>query len=285
MLKLDVKPVDWEERTALFCAYLVEKGNKSATIKSYVSAIKNILVTDGYKWNDSLILMDSPTKACRLANDKIYLRFPIHIGLLEMLLFELERLFSMDWYLEVMYKALFSLAYYGMMRVGELAHNQNESISNHAVKACNVHIGLNKKKILLILYSSKTHDKSSRPQRIKIQAKGTCDSSKLRTCKNEMKRHFCPFQLLKNYMNIRGAYEVESEQLFVFKQKIPVAPRHIRKVLKTLISRVGLDASLYDVHSLRSGRTTDLIKAGYSVDEVKRMGRWKSNAVYKYIKC
>ena len=48
------------------------------------------------------------------------------------------------------------------MHVGEL------TASPHVLHAKNIHIGTNKNKILLILYSSKTHGKANRPQEIKI---------------------------------------------------------------------------------------------------------------------
>ena len=41
----------WEEKTALFGAYLVECGIQSSTLKSYFSAIKHVLKLDGYEWN------------------------------------------------------------------------------------------------------------------------------------------------------------------------------------------------------------------------------------------
>ena len=64
VIRLDVKPDRWEWRVALFCAYLVENGYKSATVKSYVSAIKSILACDGYAWDGELLLLDAITKAC-----------------------------------------------------------------------------------------------------------------------------------------------------------------------------------------------------------------------------
>ena len=57
-----------------------------------------------------------------------------------------------------------------------------------------------------------------------------------------------------------------------------------RQLLRKMLSSFGLNAELYDMHSLRIGRASDLIKQNYSIEQVKRMGRWKSNAVYKYIR-
>ena len=263
----------WEEKTAFFGAYLVENGIQSSTLKSYFSAIKHILKLDGYQWDDSKVLLSSLVRSCKLINDRVKTRLPIQKGLLEMLLFEVDRMFvikNQQPYLAIMYKAIFSLAYYGMFRVGEL------SLGSHSIKACNVHIGSNKDKILIVLYSSKTHGIESRPQKVKISA--------LKTLSLKIKKIFCPFKLVTQYMEVRGDYIDEEEQFFVFSDKSCVEPHNIRNVLREILSNLNLDGSLYDVHSFRSGRTSDLAKFGYSIDRIKEMGRWKSNAVYRYLK-
>ena len=164
VIKLDHKPKLWEDRVTLFIGYLIDNGMQSSTVKSYVSAIKKTLILDKYKWNDDLVLVRSLAKACKIVNDRVHTRLPIHCGLLEMILFEVQRYFTTQnqWYLEIMYKALFAVSYYGLMRVGEVTHSQ------HVLKAKDVHVACNKDKMLLVLYSSKTHDKSNRPQKIKI---------------------------------------------------------------------------------------------------------------------
>ena len=50
-IKLDIKPETWEDRLILFVGYLVEGNKKSATIKSYVSAIKAVLKDDEVEIN------------------------------------------------------------------------------------------------------------------------------------------------------------------------------------------------------------------------------------------
>ena len=274
IINLDRKPILWEDKATLFLGYLIDQGKQSSTIKSYVSAIKKTLVMDGYKWNDDLVLVRSLAKACRIINDCVRTRLPINCSLLEMILFEIERIFTNknQWYLEILYKALFAVSYYGLMRVGEVTFSQ------HVLKACNVHIAKNKDKMLLVLYSSKTHDKVHRPQKIVIT------SNKLERSGNYANKHFCPFQLMRQYIKLRGGFNNAQEQLFIFRDHTPVMPNHARELLKRVLINFNLDSTLYGMHSLRIGRTTDLIKFGYSIDEVKLMGRWKSNVVFKYIR-
>ena len=87
-------PKAWEDKTLLFLAHLIDKGSQSSTIKSYKSAIKAVLVNDGYDWKEEKILLTSLTKACRLINDQVKTKLPIGGHLLELLLFELERKFG-----------------------------------------------------------------------------------------------------------------------------------------------------------------------------------------------
>ena len=267
-------PTDWEDRATFFIAHMVDKGMQSGTVKSYISAIKKTLILDGYKWNDGKVLLASLTRACKLINDKVRARFPIKCGLLELILFEVERYFKLNnqFYLEKLYKALFILGYYGLMRVGELPQGP------HVLKARNIHVAVNKDKLLIVLYSSKTHDKSNRPQKI------TITSNKAEVTGSYLHRHFCPFRTINDFIHVRGNYLTDEENFFVFRNKQPVSATHARTLLRTLISNIGLNSALYDMHSFRIGRASDLIKYGYPIEEVKRLGRWKSNVVYKYIR-
>ena len=274
LIKLDVMPDSWEDRTSLFITYLIEfKQLQSSSIKSYISAIKRTLI-DGidYEWCDNQVLFNSLTRACRLINDKVTTRLPIDCVLLEFLLFEIERIFPTQPYLKTMYQTMFALGYYGLMRIGELTW------SPHVMKACNVYTASNKEKILIILYTSKTHGQESYPQQIKITS-----NAEERTGKYKQ-RHFRLFKLMQRFRVMRGeTYESPTEPFFIFRDGTPVTAAHARAVLKTAITALDLDCSLYNTHSLRIGRSCDLIKYGYHIEEVKRMGRWRSSCIYKYI--
>ena len=268
LIKLDNRPEFWEDRVSLFAAFLIHNGIQSSTLKSYISAIKGILKDDGYCWNENRILLNTLTKACKVINDRVRTRLPIKQNLLEILLFELEQKYMDQPYLECLYKTIFMFAYYGLFRIGEL------TTGNHPIKAKDVHIAQNKNKLLVILYSSKTHSLGSIPQEVKISAKN-CRSQK----------YFCPFQSSREYLAIRGNYTADSDPFFVFKDQAPVKPLHVRKVLKEALQSVNLNPKLYDTHSFRIGHATEmLITQKLSISQVKIAGRWKSNVVYKYIR-
>ena len=270
-----MKPSSWEARTTLYIAYLIEQGKQSASIKSYVSAIKKLLVIDGYitgeimrcYWHLSPGHVD-------LINDRVHHRLPIFCSFMEMILFEIERAFGKNsqFYLETMYKAIFLLSYYGMMRIGEV------TASPHVLKAKNVHLATNKDKLLVLLYSSKTHNEGQRPQKIKITSNRSDKTGQY------LRRHFCPFKTLRQFIAMRGNYLSETEPFFIFRDRQAVKPAQANLVLKNMIHNLGLEDKYYSMHSFRIGRTSDLIKFGCPIDEVQRMGCWRSNAVFRYIR-
>ena len=176
---------------SLFGAYLTSKGTQYSTIRSYVSAIKHILKVDKYEWDDNKVLLSAITRACKIKNDVLRTRLPIHIGLLEMLLFEVNWEFQDQPYLRCLYLAMFAIAYYGMFRIGELA------MGIHSIRVKDVHISSNKNKMLIVLYTSKRHGEESPPQKIKL----TEIDKGIKTI-----RHFCPFKLMHNFIRFCGGY-------------------------------------------------------------------------------
>ena len=266
LIRLDYKPKFWEHCVSLFCAYLIDAHHiQSSTLHLYISAIKHTLKLDGYKWKEECVWLDTLVKSCKIVNDCQRTRLPIQFGMLELLMFELRRMMDTQPYLEMLYTAMFCLAYYGLMRVSEISKGK------HNVHARNIHIAQNKEKILILLYSSKT--KSSEPQQIKIS--GTEASGKNH-------KFFCPFKALQTYINVRGHLLQEDEPFFVYSNRAPVPAANLRKVLRSLIQNLNLDPLLYNFQSLRIGRATDLMKFGYTVEQIKCMGRWRSSAVFKY---
>ena len=173
-------------------------------------------------------------------------------------------------YLVKLYKALICMTYYGLFRIGEVTH------SEHAIKAKNVQIGRNKNKIMFILFSSKTHNQGMRPQTVKI--------SEICAAKQNFKANVCPFAILAEYMSARPTLRHDSEEFFVFWDRSPVQPEHFQKILSSLIKFNHMDPTRYRVHDLRSGHATEMLEQGIQIDIIKKLGRWKSSAVFKYLK-
>ena len=267
-------PRAWEERVSLYCAYLVNNGAQSTTIKSYVSAIKCILKDDGYHWNNEKILLETITRSCRLMNDRVLTRLPIHENLLELILFEIGRLFETQPYLTLVYWMIMLLGYHGLLRIGELV--ATNSPSDHAVRACNIHVAHNKDKLMIVLYTSKTYGLESRPQKIRITANPVQAQAQHTLCNNVTStikyRHFCPFKLTREFMAIHGGYLNSNEPFFIFKSGIPISDSHMRFTLQSTLKRLWLDPTCYGCHSWRIGKASDMLKQGKSIISIKIAG-------------
>ena len=189
-----------------------------------------------------------------------------------MILFEIERFYESQEYLHWLYKALFSLAYYRLFRVGELTSG------DHPVRAKDVHMADNKDKLRFYLCTSKTHGKGDHPQKIVIEANYNDQSFRY-------KRHFCPFEITNVFVKLRGKYIEDSDPFFVFRDNSPVRLLHMCKVLRKSLSSIGLNPKLYDTHSFRIGHVSDIVlRFGKTIEEAKIAGHWKSNIVYRYIR-
>ena len=279
--RLDRKPKLWNDRILLFVTYLVDACKlKSTTVRSYVSAIKGVLAEDGVEIENDSFELKALTRACRLKNDRVITRFPIYKDLLMLILRKLEIYLGGQPYLLNLYQALFSTAYFSLLRVGEVTD------SEHSIRVKNTHIGTNKDKILLILDSSKTHNKGNKPQKIKISSipatvrmkSGDCATFTVKGTK------YCPFNLIKAYISCRLKAKSEMENFFVFSDGSLIKSENVRSMLKLMIEHLKLDSTFYNFHSLRIGHCGHLLKLGLSVETIKNLGRWKSNAVFTYLK-
>ena len=88
----------------------------------------------------------------------------------------------------------------------------------------------------------------------------------------------------KRYIKMRQKIKNEQEQLFIFRDGSNLKAHHLRNLLRDILYSFKLEGNLYDTHSFRIGRATDLFKMGMDMENIKQMGRWKSNAVYKYLR-
>ena len=230
-------------------------------------------------------LLSSLTRACQLKNDHLQARLPIHKGMLAILVRNTEECFCNinQLFMACLFKTLLLTMYYGMFRISEV------TTVAHPVLARDVHIGKNKKKFLFILKTSKTHTKGMPPQLVKITSlsrenKWEKDKGKFNSDMNEYRSLLCPCNSLRQYTHLCGGFHSELDPFFVFSDGSPVAPKQFTSFLKKTLTRTGFNNKFYGSHSLRSGRSGDLYKLGLSVETIKKMGCWKSNAVFRYLK-
>ena len=86
IISLDRKPRFWEDKLTLFVGFLIHNGKKSSTVRSYVSAVKAVLLDIDIELNYNQFLIQSLTRACRLINDQVCTRLPIYKAMLHLIL-------------------------------------------------------------------------------------------------------------------------------------------------------------------------------------------------------
>ena len=255
-------------------------GHPSSTIATYVSAIRDVLRSDGVKVEENSVVLSSLLRSCRVNNkSETSLRLPIRRSLLHMLTDKIENRFlddSTQPFLCKLYKAILMAGYYDLLRIGEVTTAE----CNHYIRYSDVHLAPQKEKILFVLRTSKTHNFGNTPQIIKISSLTSEDKP---TMISRFK--YCPYRIIYNYLQIRDKVKTSMSEppLFIFRDGRPVKAQDFRSILKSAIKNLDLDENNYNTHSLHIGRAKDLQKEGFSVDEIKEVGRWRSNAVYNYL--
>lgn len=269
-LALDNMPELLDDQLAIFVASRVEKGDYSNTVSSYLSGIKYMLSKDGIEINTRTVRLRALIKACKYKNDRVVQRMPIKESLLVRLVRQVDTIFHNQPYLASLYNCMMVMGFYGMMRVGEMAKG------DHPILARDVHLSEVNKKVQIILRTSKTHGLGDQPQYIKFN---THDSRSFL-----YNRHFCPYEIVKNFVKMRIVKQNDRDIFFVFSDNTPVKPYQLSAILKRALKRLGVDASDFGTHSLRIGFATQLDHRHVSLSEIRRRGRWKSNIIYRYIR-
>ena len=126
------------------------------------------------------------------------------------------------------------------------------------------------------------HCCGDKPQMIKIVGK----SQRLKTCKTGVAGGtlYCPFTLIKQYLANRPDSISSEENFFVFADRSPIPPNQICSILHATLTLARLDAQFYCFHVFRVGRSCDLLDLGVLVEIIKKIGRWRSNAVFNYLR-
>lgn len=269
-LSLDEMPELLDDQLAMFVASRVQKGDYSSTVESYLSGIKSMLSMDGVEINTRTARLRALIKACKYKNDRVIQRMPIKEALLVRIIRQVDIMFGSQPYLASLYKCMLTMGYFGMLRVGEMASG------GHPILARDVHLSHRFRKVQIILRTSKTHGLGDQPQYVKFD---THDSQAIL-----YNRHFCPFEVVRNFLEIRGPKLNDDDPLFVYSDNSPVKPYQLSAILRKALVKLHINPKDFGTHSLRIGHATQLDHRHVSLSEIRRRGRWRSNIIYRYIR-
>ena len=251
---------------ALFIAFLAEKNYAASTVSSYISALS---------FPHRLASVPDPTKSemIKLAlrgyskmNPSRDTRLPISLPILENIILACEHTKS-SLYSKKLTQAMYALAFFAALRVGELTYRGNlpgqNIISFGQIAFMETREGtVTALKLTLRNYK---HSDSSSPVDIFIYRE----------------RPVCPVHLLSEYINIRGQFP---GPLFCWPDASPITRSFFVTALKEDLQFCDLDISHYKTHSFRIGAASWAAAKGMSDTQIRDFGRWKSNAFLRYIR-
>ena len=244
---------------ATFISYLSCNGFASSTIISYTSAIGYAHRLSGTRDPTSSYLIQKLLAGATRLSPSMDTRLPITGIVLNMLINSLQTAIS-NQYDAVMLRAMFSVSYFGLMRVGEVT---STTYSRASVFLQDLTLTPSYATIAIRKFK---HNTGNRPFDIVLPAQSSA---------------ICPVAALQDYLQFRG---YASGPLFIFPDGSPVPRNFFVSRLRQCLIFAGLDPTLYKSHSFRIGGASHYAELGYSDSQIRLLGRWKSDAFKRYIR-
>ena len=244
-----------------YIAYLARSGLVVSSIRSQISAIN--FVHRLHRGQD--LYQDFVVSKCLTGLSKLQpcidVRVPITLNVLINLCDAITKLYTDPYYIALML-AMFSLAFAAFLRVGELTLSSSKPNPN-LLQLCNLVIDPHSNNISIAFHAYK-HKAPGPPFCLQVHDLPQVPVKKY----------------LFKYLRLRGN---SPGPLFVYKT-CPVKRNQFVQTLNQCLKFLNLGHIPYKGHSFRIGAATHAIASGASYDQVKLMGRWKSNALIKYIR-
>ena len=244
----------------IFISYLHLIGRSPSTITTYSSALgfahRLLGLVNPMSYFPVQKTLSTLTKRFSNADS----RLPITLFILNKILDSLPVIVSNPYHV-VLLSALFSTAFYGLFRVGEITIQNSGEIS---LNLDNVRVNNNQ---FIFSITKFKNNQTNKAFDVAINRQ------------NEVPH--CPFQLLLQYLIHRGT---KPGPFFVFSNKAPVPRSFFAKHLKAVLQYLDFKPALYKSHSFRIGGASFLASRGYTDLQIKLMGRWNSDVFIRYIR-
>jgi len=260
-----VWPVPLQDIVA-FIVFMFRSGLAHSTVSCYIAGLSFHNKINEFDDNtqkfvvrkliDGIKRSKSPQKDSRL---------PITMELLVKILSVLPIVCSSHYESEL-FTAAYTLAYYGLFRVGELTV---DSMGTKTGKSHTVQVGDAKivgDTLEIYLATSKT-DQFGKGVSMHISAQAN--------------KTLCPVFNLKKFLNSRPLF---GGPLFCHFDGNPLTRYQFAAILKKSLSLLGVDHTRMTSHSFRIGMATACAIAGIPDEQIKTLGRWKSGVYLRYIR-
>lgn len=210
--------------------------------------------------------MDRNLKGYGKVGFRLDSRLPITLPILERILVSTSNI--TDSYYEVcLLRAMFSIAFYAFLRVGEITvsgkQSSNTPLQLHQVsQLCN---SSGYVKAIKSSFGNYKHSYNTRPFSITVHRQAGS----------------CSVQCLLDYLDQKG---YAHGAFFKLSSGNPVPRNTFSSFLSLAIQRCGLYPSHFKGHSFRIGAASHAAAAGLTDAQIRILGRWQSDAFLKYIR-
>ncbi|XP_069809649.1 uncharacterized protein [Dendropsophus ebraccatus] len=198
-------------------------------------------------------------RKARVARD---FRRPVSFSILGDLVRVLETLCT-DGYEWVLFRAAFSLAFFGAFRIGELV--SRSCVSGDGLQVRDVEVG--EGSVSCWLRKSKT-DQAGRGKHIRLYAIGDCAA--------------CPVKCVSEYLKVRSGGR--EGPLLLHRDGRALSRFQFVAVFRKGLVCLGLPAMEFASHSFRIGAATEAVRCGLSESVVRQIGRWESARFRSYVR-
>lgn len=161
---------------------------------------------------------------------------------------------------------MFLVAFFGLFRVGELAHSPKGF--QNTIKREDINFKYKKSRVCSVSITLRNYKHSHGQVSIIPLARQT-------------NKRLCPVHALMRYLRISPP---SNGQLFRDNNNQPVSTTYFRSVLRLCVLANNMDPKFFTAHSFRIGGATHAHNSNMSVSQIQKLGRWKTNAYLKYIR-
>jgi len=242
----------------LFMAYCFEVGRAPSTIATYIAGINYYHKLHGWEDFQNSFIITKALDVCKRRPHRKDLRAPITIDVLVALCLVLLQT-CYNRFETLLFHALFTLAYFGSFRVGELV--ASGSSVNLFVKDLELTVDY----ICITLRYYKTNQRG-KPVTVKLP--------------REPRAEICPVRAIKAYLDLG----VSDGPLFRHMDGSLVTRQQFSGVLAKCLRKTKYSTGHFRSHSFRIGRATDLAKQGLPDEKIMLLGRWHSDCFKRYVR-
>lgn len=247
-----------EHTTALFVQFLSRR-YKYSSIRSHLSALSYKYKMASLKDPTSSFIVRQAVQGLERLNPSADTRSPISLPILGSLLNALSEILHTE-YSRGLFKAMFTTAFYGLLRIGEFTSGP----SDHTISLSNVHCHSEK---ITIMMSSFKHSTKATNRTVVL---------------NRQNSPTCPVYHMLEFLRFRP--QSKNHHLFIHQNGSSVSRKDFLKVLNLAVSEARLEHLNIRSHSFRIGGACLGAALGLSDTQLRLLGRWRSNAFTRYLR-